>query len=123
MGTRKMSKASATHERTAPRAPEVGIAARAEGSEKGKGGVGPSGDDPFEKSSAHPKWMWDLCRIWPHTEGELFQALSMVALPEGEPEAPYALQWPTLKADNRIWSDESTTQEFSRGTLHPMLAK
>lgn len=108
-GTWKMSEASTTREKIARGAPEVGIAAQAEGSAKGKGGVGPSGDDPLGKLSAHPKSMRDLCRIRPCTEGDPFRALSMADLPKGELEVLYTSRWLTLKVDSRIWSDESAT--------------
>lgn len=78
---------------------------------------------PSRRSVVRSKSIWDLCHIRAYSEGEPFQALSMADLAEEEPGAPYSTRWPTLKAEGRIWSDGLAVQEFSRGMLHPTLAK
>ncbi|THU50714.1 hypothetical protein C4D60_Mb06t23230 [Musa balbisiana] len=92
VGTRKMSEGALIHERAAPRPSEAGVAPQGEGlvGARGKGGVGSSSDDPSGISSTRLKSMRDLCHIWPHSEGEQFQALSMADLLERELGAPYA---------------------------------
>lgn len=47
----------------------------------------------------------------------------MANLLMGESGTPYTSRWATLKVDSRFWADGSTTQEFSRGALHLVLAK
>lgn len=86
--------------------PEARFAPLCEGSMRGKGGVGLFGDDPLGKTPTRPKSLRDFCRIWPQSEGESFQALSMADFPEGEAGAPYASRWPTLKTESWIWSDK-----------------
>ncbi|THU72493.1 hypothetical protein C4D60_Mb04t12720 [Musa balbisiana] len=56
--------------------------------------------------------MRDLCCVRPCSKGEQFHALSIADLPEGEPGAPYASRWVTLKTD-----------KFSQGALYLVLAK
>ncbi|THU54597.1 hypothetical protein C4D60_Mb10t26790 [Musa balbisiana] len=124
-GTRKVYKSSVARKGATPGLSEVGVAPQGDGqtSARGKGVASSSGNDPSRKPSTHPKSMRDLCRVRPRAAGEPFQALSKVDLPMGEPGAPYASRWATLKADSRIWADGSAAQEFSRGALHPVLAK
>ena len=70
-----------------------------------------------------PLSILELCCIHSWADGEQYQSSSMADLLAGELGAPYAARWSTLRADNRVWSDEPTTQEFIRGVLHPVIAK
>ncbi|THU57376.1 hypothetical protein C4D60_Mb03t02860 [Musa balbisiana] len=93
------------------------------GSVKGKGSARSFCGDPSRRVPARPTLIRELCRVYSRAEGEQIQALNMADLPAGESGTPYITRWVTFKADNHIWSDGPTAQEFIRGALLPAIAK
>ncbi|THU66780.1 hypothetical protein C4D60_Mb05t17820 [Musa balbisiana] len=122
LGPEDAFRPSCWHERR-PGLPGATSQGEDSGNMKGNWSVGSSGGDPSRRVPVHPTLIRELCRVYSRAKGEQYQALNMADLSVGEPGTPYITRWATLKADNRIWGNGPTTQEFIRGALHLAIAK